>query len=60
MQYLEGLLAVEPTNKQVLELKQKLDMKLRNDALKAVGIGASVAVGVGAVLVGVIAALAKK
>lgn len=60
LQYLNGLLAVEPSNKQVLELKNKLDKKLRDDALKGAAIGGGIAVGIVGALVGIGIALAKK
>lgn len=59
LQYLNGLLAVEPNNKQVKELKTTIDKRMRGEALKGAAVASGVLVGLGAI-VGLGFALAKR
>uniref|UniRef100_A0A2P2HXP0 Mitochondrial fission 1 protein n=2 Tax=Hirondellea gigas TaxID=1518452 RepID=A0A2P2HXP0_9CRUS len=59
LQYLNGLLAVEPKNKQVLELKASVDKRMRGEAIKGAAVAGGVLVGLGAI-VGLGIALAKR
>ena len=59
LQYLDGLLAVEPQNSQAKELRGQISKRLKDEAVKGAVIGGGVLVGLGA-LVGLGIALAKK
>ncbi|KAF2357125.1 Fis1 C-terminal tetratricopeptide repeat [Trinorchestia longiramus] len=59
LQYIDGLLAVEKSNKQVQELREIIQKRMRGEAVKGAAVAGGVLVGLGAI-VGLGIALAKK
>jgi len=60
LQYLDGLLAVEPDNSQVADLKAQLQQRMRDKAVKAAAIGGGLLAGLGGLAVVGLAVLASK
>ncbi|KAG7174409.1 mitochondrial fission 1 protein-like [Homarus americanus] len=59
LKYLKGLLRVEPSNRQVLELEASIKKRMENEALKGAAIAGGAVLGLG-VLVGLGVALSKR